>query len=35
MVETPVTASPLSTAHWIGAAPRYFGSSEPWTFTAP
>ena len=27
MVETPVTASPLSTAHWIGAAPRYFGSS--------
>ena len=23
------------TAHWIGAAPRSSGRSEPWTFTQP
>ena len=26
MMVTPVSASPLSTAHWMGAEPRYFGS---------
>ena len=35
MVLTPVTSSPFSTAHCIGAAPRYLGRSEPWTFTLP
>ena len=29
IVMTPVSSSPLRTAHWIGAAPRYFGSSDP------
>ena len=24
IVVTPLTSSPLMTAHWIGAAPRYF-----------
>src|SRR5580704_3733990 len=28
MVVAPVTFSPLATAHWIGAAPRYLGSNE-------
>ena len=28
MVVFPVTVSPIATAHWIGAAPRYFGSRE-------
>ena len=28
MVVTPETCSPLMTAHWIGAAPRYLGSSD-------
>ena len=32
---TPVSASPLMTAHWMGAAPRYFGKSEPWILTHP
>ena len=32
---TPVTGSPFATAHWIGAAPRYFGSNEPWRFRLP
>ena len=34
-IVTPVVFSPFSTAHWIGAAPRYFGSSEPWTLMQP
>ena len=32
---TPVILSPFSTAHWIGAAPRYFGSKEPCTLMHP
>jgi hypothetical protein len=28
IVVTPVVVSPFAIAHWIGAAPRYFGSSE-------
>ena len=28
MMVTPVPASPFSTDHWMGAEPRYFGSSE-------
>ena len=28
IIVTPVSASPLSTAHWIGAEPRYLGNSE-------
>ncbi len=28
MVVTPVMVSPDAMAHWMGAAPRYFGSSE-------
>lgn len=28
MMVTPVPSSPLSTAHWMGAEPRYLGSSE-------
>ena len=35
MVVTPAYSSPLSTDHCMGAAPRYLGSSEPCTFTAP
>ncbi len=35
IVVMPVSRSPLMTAHWMGAAPRYFGSKEPWTFTQP
>ena len=27
-VALPVTVSPMATAHWMGAAPRYRGSSE-------
>ena len=34
-IVTPVFFSPFSTAHWIGAAPRYCGSSEPWTLMQP
>ena len=34
-VVTPVTLSPLITAHWIGDAPRYLGSREACTFTQP
>ena len=29
MIVIPVTDSPARIARWIGAAPRYFGSSEP------
>jgi hypothetical protein len=32
MVVTPVTDSPLAIAHWIGAAPRYFGSRDACKF---
>ena len=35
IVVTPVTVSPFATAQLIGAAPRYFGSSEAWTLTQP
>ena len=35
MMQTPVRASPRITDHWMGAAPRYFGSSEPCTFQGP
>ena len=35
MVVTPVTDSPRAIAHWIGAAPRYFGSSEACMFRLP
>ena len=28
MMDTPVSASPFSTAHWTGALPRYLGSRE-------
>ncbi len=35
MIVTPVSASPLRIADWIGDAPRYFGSSDVWTFTQP
>ena len=34
-VVTPVTVSPLMIAHWIGAAPRYFGSRDACTLTQP
>ena len=32
---TPVTVSPSMTARCIGAAPRYFGRSEPWMLMQP
>ena len=32
---TPVSVSPRTTAHVMGAAPRYFGRSDAWTFTHP
>ena len=35
MMETPVSASPSSTAHWMGAAPRYLGRSDAWTLMEP
>ena len=35
MVVLPVKASPMATAHWIGAAPRYRGSSEPCRLMQP
>ena len=35
MVVLPVNASPMATAHWIGAAPRYFGSSDPCRLMQP
>ena len=35
MMETPVSASPSSTAHWMGAAPRYLGSRDAWTLMEP
>src|SRR6185369_2665025 len=35
MIVTPVSVSPCSMARWIGAAPRYFGRMEPWTFRNP
>src|SRR5579863_3535481 len=35
MVVLPVTVSPIATAHWIGAAPRYFGKSDPWRLMQP
>lgn len=35
IVVTPVISSPLMTAHWIGAAPRYFGSRDACTLMHP
>ena len=35
IVVTPDFSSPFRTAHCMGAAPRYLGSSEPCTFTLP
>ena len=35
MIVTPVIASPAMTARWIGAAPRYFGSSDACTLIMP
>ena len=35
IVVTPVSLSPFSTDHWIGAAPLYLGRSDAWTFTQP
>ena len=35
MVVMPVTGSPLTMAHWMGAAPRYLGRREPWTLMQP
>ncbi|MCY1515450.1 hypothetical protein D9M68_500370 [compost metagenome] len=32
---TPLSASPASTARWIGAAPRQRGSSEAWLLMQP
>ena len=32
---TPVSRSPRMIAHWIGAAPRYFGRSDACTFRQP
>ena len=32
---TPVSFSPLRMAQLMGAAPRYLGSREEWTFTHP
>ena len=34
-VQTPVSFSPLITAHWIGAGPRYLGSREACTLIVP
>jgi hypothetical protein len=34
-VVMPVTRSPRMIAHWMGAAPRYFGSSEAWMLIDP
>ena len=34
-VVMPVSVSPRTMAHWIGAAPRYFGSSEAWMLIEP
>jgi hypothetical protein len=33
--QTPLRASPASTARWIGAAPRQRGNSEACTFQQP
>jgi hypothetical protein len=30
--EIAVDLSPLMIVHWIGAAPRYLGKREGWTF---
>ena len=35
MMVTPVSVSPAIIARSTGAAPRYFGRSEAWTFQAP
>ncbi len=35
MVVTPVRVSPLRMAHWMGPAPRYFGSSDACTLMMP
>ena len=35
MVVTPASSSPWITVHWMGAAPRYLGSRDPWTLTHP
>ena len=34
-IVVPVTVSPRISAHWIGAAPRYFGSRLVWVFRKP
>jgi len=36
MVVTPVDGfTPVRTAHWMGAAPRYFGNKEAWRLMLP
>jgi len=35
IVVSPVIVSPLTIAQWIGAAPRYFGSSDACRLTHP
>src|SRR5918912_203700 len=35
MSVTPVSFSSLRIAHWMGAAPRYFGSNDVCTFKQP
>jgi len=35
MIVTPVSASPASSARWIGAAPRQRGRIEAWTLMQP
>jgi len=32
MIVIPVSVSPRATAQLIGAAPRYFGRRDAWTF---
>ena len=34
-VVMPVSVSPRMIAHWMGAAPRYLGSSEAWMLMEP
>ena len=35
MIDTPVSLSPRMMAHWIGAAPRSWGSNDAWTLKGP
>jgi len=35
MMQIPVLLSPRMIDHWMGAAPRNFGSREPCTFQGP